>query len=90
MPGGTLTLSSDTNAKHHAISEHTAMERISQAIQKNGLFLRKTRSNSPLRVSLGTYYLVDSCKHYVEGTDHLDELAKKLGVLQGEEFVSFA
>lgn len=88
MPGSTLQLTNGDNANQHAISEHAAMERINRALQEYGHFLRKTRSNSPLRMSLGTYYLVDSCKHYIEGTDHLDELAARLGVLERGEFVS--
>jgi hypothetical protein len=88
MSGIKLELSNNDNQL--AISEHPAMERINRALQEYGHFLRKTRSNSPLRMSLGTYYLVDSCKHYIEGTDHLDELARRLGVLERGEFVSVA
>lgn len=74
----------------HAVSEHAAIARINRVLQSKGQFLRKTRSSSPLRASLGRYYLVDSCKHYLEGADDLDEFAERLGILEHGEFVSLS
>ena len=72
----------------HAVSEHALMVRINRQTRKKGQFLRKTRNSSPLRKSLGTYYLVDSYKRYIDGTDDLAELANRYGALEAGEFVA--
>ncbi len=72
----------------HAVSEHALMVRINRQARKKGQFLRKTRNSSPLRKSLGTYYLVDSYKQYIDGTNDLAELASRYGALEAGEFLA--
>jgi len=72
----------------HAVTEHALIARINRQLSKNGNFLRKTRPHSPLLESMGKYYLIDSCKRYIEGTDDLTEFGKKFGALDPDEFIS--
>ena len=72
----------------HAVTEHALIARINRRLRKDGRFLRKTRGHSHLRQELGTYYLIDSYKRYVGGTDDLAAYAKKIGTLEPGEFLT--
>ncbi len=70
------------------ISESEAIERINQRSRHKGQFCRKRPASSPLLESHGAYYLVDSCRHYLDNVDDLEGFAKEIGALAPDEFIS--
>lgn len=69
------------------VTEHAVIARINRKLMKDGQYLRKTRTNSHLRHDYGKYYLVDSYKHIIGGTDDLATYAAHLGALAPEEYL---
>lgn len=69
------------------VTEHAIIARINRKLMKDGQFLRKTRSNSHIQHEYGTYYLVDSYKHIIGGTDDLATYAAHLGALAPGEYL---
>lgn len=69
------------------VTEHAIIARINRKLMKEGQYLRKTRGNSHIRHDYGTYYLVDSYKHIIGGTDDLATYAAHLGALAPEEYL---
>jgi len=88
MPTDARKLTPNGNAALLAISESGAIERINQRLLHKGLFLHKTPDGSPLRESQGTYYVVDSCRQYMNRVNDLEGFAKEIGALEADEFIS--
>lgn len=62
--------------------------RINRRLAKDGKFLRKTRSNSHFRRDVGIYYVLDSYKHIIGGTDDLAAYAAQIGALDPGEYIA--
>lgn len=67
------------------VTERALVQRINRAVHDDDLMLRKPRSER-VRITLGTYYLVDWRRNFVTDKDvDLEAYGRELGVLNDWE-----